>query len=258
MKAAVIQMDIEFGNPQINFEHVTDQIREACNNEADVIVLPELWTTGYDLEMLDQIGDPDGERTIEFISSLASTYHVNIIAGSVAVRKGKKVYNTMLVFDREGEVVKEYSKVHLFRLMNEEKYLTSGNEDGHFTIDDIPVAGFICYDIRFPEWIRKHALEGAKVLFVPAEWPKPRTEHWRNLLITRAIENQCYVVACNRIGKDPNNEFGGHSIIIDPWGEIVAEAEEEEMTLYADIAIDHLDEIRTRIPVYEDRRTDLY
>jgi omega-amidase len=258
MKVAVIQMDVEFGNPQINFEQVTDKIREACNEESDVILLPELWTTGYDLKMLDQIGDPNGEKTIEFISSLASTYHVNIIAGSVAVRKGKDVFNTMLVFDREGHVVKEYSKVHLFRLMNEEHYLSPGNEDGHFTIDDIPAAGFICYDIRFPEWIRKHALEGAKVLFVPAEWPKPRTEHWRNLLITRAIENQCYVVACNRIGKDPDNEFGGHSIIVNPWGEIISEAEEDEVTLYADIEIDELDEIRKRIPIYEDRRTDLY
>ncbi len=106
--------------------------------------------------------------------------------------------------------------------------------------------------------MRKHALEGAEILFVTAEWPKPRTEHWRNLLLKRAIENQCYVVACNRIGADPDNEFGGHSIIINPWGEIMAEAEETETILYADISIDELNEIRTRIPIYEDRRTDLY
>ncbi|WP_349410198.1 carbon-nitrogen family hydrolase [Pseudalkalibacillus sp. SCS-8] len=258
MKVAVIQMDIQFGNPQLNFEHVTKKIREACNEKADVIVLPELWTTGYDLKNLDDIGDPNGEKTIEFISSLAVTYHVNIIAGSVAVRKGNDVFNTMMVFDREGKMVKEYSKVHLFRLMNEEQYLTSGSDDGHFRIDDHPAAGFICYDIRFPEWMRKHALEGAKILFIPAEWPKPRNDHWRNLLITRAIENQCYVVACNRIGSDPANEFGGHSMVINPWGEIITEAEESETTLYADISIEELDEIRQRIPVYEDRRTDLY
>ncbi|MCF6136786.1 carbon-nitrogen family hydrolase [Pseudalkalibacillus berkeleyi] len=258
MKVAVIQMDIVYGNPQANFEHITSKIREACSDQTDVIVLPELWTTGYDLEMLDQIGDPNGEKTIEFISSLAISYHVNIVAGSVAVRKEKDVFNTMLVFDREGNVHKEYSKVHLFRLMNEEKYLKAGNDDGHFTIDDIPAAGFICYDIRFPEWIRKHALEGAKVLFVPAEWPKPRTEHWRNLLITRAIENQCYVVACNRVGSDPDNVFGGHSMIINPWGEILSEADEDETTIYANIQIEELNEFRKRIPIYEDRRTDLY
>ncbi|WP_261132474.1 carbon-nitrogen family hydrolase [Bacillus sp. Marseille-Q3570] len=258
MKVAVIQMDIEFGKPQVNFEKVTATIRDACNESADVIVLPEMWTTGYDLKRLDEIGDDEGKQTIEFISSLASTYRVNIIAGSVAERSEDSVYNTMIVFDREGEVVKKYSKVHLFRLMNEEKYLTAGNKDGHFEIDGVPSAGFICYDIRFPEWMRKHALEGAKVLFIPAEWPKPRTEHWRNLLITRAIENQCYVVACNRIGADPDNEFGGHSIIINPWGEIIAEADETETILFADISIDELNEIRTRIPIYEDRRTDLY
>ncbi|WLD94854.1 carbon-nitrogen family hydrolase [Alkalihalobacillus sp. AL-G] len=258
MKIAVIQMDIEFGKPQINFERVTNPIREACKDKADVIVLPELWTTGYALKMLDQIGDPNGEQVIEFISSLAETYHVNIIAGSIAKKTDKGIYNTMLVFDRNGEVIKEYSKTHLFRLMNEEKYLAAGNDDGHFMIDNAPVAGFICYDIRFPEWMRKHVLEGAKILFVPAEWPKPRTEHWRTLLMTRAIENQCFVVACNRIGSDPENEFGGHSMIIDPWGKIIQEAEEDETILYAELNLDELEEIRTRIPVFEDRRTDLY
>ena len=93
----------------------------------------------------------------------------------------------------------------------------------------------ICYDIRFPELARKLALGGAKILFVPAEWPHPRLHHWRTLLTARAIENQMYVIACNRTGQSGNDRFFGHSMIIDPWGEIIAEGDEEEVILMADI-----------------------
>jgi omega-amidase len=148
--------------------------------------------------------------------------------------------------------------VHLFRLMNEEKYLQPGEQMGSFSLDGIPCAGVICYDIRFPEWIRKHVVAGAQVLFVVAEWPMPRLAHWRHLLITRAIENQCYVIACNRVGSDPDNTFAGHSLIIDPWGEIVAEASPEEETLLAEIDLAQVSQIRKRIPIFSDRRPELY
>ncbi|TLS38302.1 carbon-nitrogen family hydrolase [Pseudalkalibacillus caeni] len=258
LKIALIQYDIVFGNPEKNFRNMESKIEETLENKPDIIVLPELWTTGYDLTRLDEIADKNGEKTRGFISALAKKHRVNIVAGSIAKQKEDKVTNTMLVFNRDGELVHEYSKVHLFRLMDEEKYLISGNTTGAFTLEDVPCAGFICYDIRFPEWIRLHAVEGAKVLFVPAEWPEPRTDHWRSLLISRAIENQCYVVACNRAGRDLANEFAGHSMIIGPWGEIIAESGLEETILYGEIEPEEVEKIRKKIPVFEDRRTDLY
>ena len=257
-RIAIVQMDIEFGNPEKNYKYVKEKIIEAALAHADIIVLPELWPTGYDLTRLDEIADKDGEKATAFISELAREYKVNIVAGSIPKETSAGVSNTMLVFNRSGELVKEYSKAHLFRLMNEEKYLVEGNEDGLFELEDALCAGVICYDIRFPEWIRTHMLNNTKVLYVVAEWPKPRIEHWRTLLISRAIENQCFVVACNRIGADPNNEFGGHSIIINPWGEVVEEAQEEEMILYGDVNIDEVDKVRSKIPVFTDRRPDLY
>jgi omega-amidase len=253
-------MDIHFGDPQANYEAVTEKIREAAQQSVDLIVLPELWTTGYDLENLDKTADLNGNKVKSVISSLAQTYHVNILAGSIAKRdEDGNIFNTSYVFGRDGNVIGEYSKAHLFRLMDEEKYLVQGNSEGLFHLEDtVPSAINICYDIRFPEWFRKHILLGAKLVIIPAEWPLPRKDHWRALLISRAIENQCFIIACNRSGSDPNNVFAGNSMIINPWGEVIAEASVEEQILYGEIDLETLDEYRDKIPVFEDRRIDLY
>ncbi|MFT8872222.1 MAG: carbon-nitrogen family hydrolase [Sporolactobacillus sp.] len=258
MKVALIQLDIAFGNPDQNYQHADSLIQQALRQSPDVIVLPELWTTGYDLTRLDTIADKNSERLSRFASALSAKYNVNLIAGSVACRSGGKVTNTLNVFDRSGSCTKTYSKVHLFRLMKEERYLAAGEKDGLFTIDGTPAAAFICYDIRFPEWLRKHVLLGAKVLFIPAEWPLARLDHWRTLLICRAIENQAFVVACNRSGSDPDNAFAGHSLIISPWGKIIAEAGETEDVLCGEMDLEDIELIRHRIPVFADRRPALY
>lgn len=259
LSIALLQFDIVFGDPKANRNKVETLIKQACNeNQLDILVLPELWTTGYDLTRLDDISDDNGMQTKAFISALARKYHVNIVAGSVAKRVESKVYNTIFVFNREGDRVGEYQKVHLFRLMNEEKYLTAGDKRGLFNIEGIPSAGVICYDIRFPEWIRQHTIAGAEIVFVPAEWPTPRIEHWRTLLRSRAIESQCYVVAVNRVGSDPDNQFGGHSMIVDPWGDVIVEGGDHEGILYGKIDPSKVNEIRKAIPIYEDRRPELY
>ncbi|OQP07749.1 carbon-nitrogen hydrolase [Geobacillus sp. 46C-IIa] len=254
IRIACLQLDIAFGDPQTNEQQAEKAVQSAANEGADIVVLPELWTTGYDLTRLDEIADDHAERTKAFASRLAQTYGVHFVAGSVAKKTAAGVTNTMIVADRSGQIVSEYSKLHLFQLMDEHLYLQPGNEPGLFSLDGLSCAGVICYDIRFPEWIRTHALAGAEVLFVVAEWPLPRLHHWRTLLMARAIENQCYVVACNRAGSDPNNVFAGHSLIVDPWGEIIAEADEKPGVLLADIDPALVKDVRARIPVFADRR----
>lgn len=258
MKISLIQLDISFGSPENNYKKVETLIAEAMDHQPDILVLPELWTTGYDLTRLEEIGDTDASHTSSFITGLAQKYQVNIIAGSVAKKSGQSITNTLLAFNREGKLVKEYSKAHLFRLMDEEKFLSEGTENGLFELENTPSAGLICYDIRFPEWVRTHMLNDTKVLFVVAEWPKARLDHWRALLISRAIENQCFVIACNRAGADPNNTFAGHSMIIGPWGEIITEGPEEEAIVSGKINIEDVDEVRNAIPVFSDRRPNLY
>ncbi len=258
IRFALLQMDIVFGEPDPNFKKAKQLIEKAMEKKPDVLVLPELWTTGYDLERLDQIADKDGLRTKAFFSELANHYSVNIIGGSVAIQKTDGVYNTLLAFNREGTCIKEYAKVHLFRLMREEQFLQPGKDESLFELEGLPASGMICYDIRFPEWLRVHALKGSGLFIVPAEWPTPRIDHWRTLLISRAIENQSFVVACNRVGRDPENAFGGHSLVISPWGEVLAEAAGDEEILISDIEPDTLADFRSRIPVFEDRRPKLY
>lgn len=258
LKVTCLQFDIEFGNPSSNKKKVESEMKKAIEHTPDVIVLPELWTTGYDLSRLNEIADVKGMDTITFISNLAKRYNVNIVAGSIAKKTETGIYNTMYIFNRQGDCVGEYSKAHLFKLMDEHLYLQSGNSKGDFALDKVSAAGLICYDIRFPEWIRTHTTNGAEIVFVVAQWPMPRLDHWRTLLKSRAIENQCYVVACNRSGSDPNNLFAGHSTIIDPWGEIIAEANEDQAILTATLDLTKVPTVRKQIPIFEDRRPDLY
>ncbi|QGQ96817.1 carbon-nitrogen family hydrolase [Paenibacillus psychroresistens] len=257
---SLLQMDIEIGEPDRNFANLTLMLSKAikADPKPDIIIFPEMWNTGYALEQIQQLADLEGERTKRFISQFCLEHDVNIIAGSIAEKKGDEVLNTVYVFNRQGELTADYSKIHLFRLMDEEKFLASGDQIGKIQIDEIPAGVMICYDIRFPELARKLALDGAKILFVPAEWPNPRLHHWRTLLMARAIENQMFVVACNRVGISGKAEFFGHSLIIDPWGEIIAEGSEEEEILTATLSMSDVDQVRARIPVFEDRRPEIY
>lgn len=255
---SIIQMDIAFGEPAINFSIAEEKMKEACQQPTDIIVLPELWTTGYDLTRLDEIADSQAKESILFLQKAAITYNVHIIGGSVANKKADGIYNTLLIINKSGELVHTYDKLHLFQLMDEHVYLKSGNATGMFELDNQSFAGMICYDIRFPEWIRAHTVKGAEVLFIVAEWPLPRLNHWKSLLIARAIENQCFIVACNRSGSDPNNVFAGHSMIIDPWGEVLVEAGENSEILAGAVDTAKVTEVRKTIPIFADRRQEFY
>ncbi|WP_219837701.1 carbon-nitrogen family hydrolase [Paenibacillus sp. R14(2021)] len=260
IQLALIQMHVDAGNPDANFERLQGKLIEAVQGtqKPDLIMLPEMWNTGYALEQIHEIADPEGERTKALLSEFARSHAVQIIGGSIAEKRGDAVYNTSYTFNEQGELTSEYSKIHLFRLMDEEKYLGAGVNLGKFEVAGAEAGTMICYDIRFPELARKLALEGAEVLFVPAEWPNPRMHHWRTLLNARAIENQMFVIACNRCGTSGTTSFFGHSMIIDPWGEIIAEAGEEETILRAEIDLSLVQAVRSKIPVFEDRRPSVY
>jgi omega-amidase len=251
-------MDIEFGNPKRNFQKADILIDQAMKQSPKVIVLPELWTTGYDLLNLPSISDDEAQETIDFLKSKAREHNVHFVGGSIANKQKDGIYNTLLVVNRQGNLVHQYSKLHLFQLMDEHLHLKSGKDEGIFTLENHLFAGQICYDIRFPEWIRSHVIQGAQAIFVVAEWPLPRLHHWKTLLTARAIENQCYIIACNCSGTNPDNVFAGHSLIIDPWGEIIAEAKEQEEILYGEIDLAKVQSVRKTIPIFEDRKPERY
>lgn len=262
MKIVAIQMKVALKQIEHNYANAEMWIRKAADCGADVAVLPEMWSGGFITADLDErLVDVDGQRVKAFLERLAGELKINIVGGSVATKKGADYYNTCYVADREGRIIADYDKAHLFSFAGEDKRYSSGDKQVTFALDGINCGIIICYEIRFPEWSRKQALAGTKVLFVPAEWPLPRVGHWRVLNQARAIENQIFVVAVNGCGeavKDQQN--AGNSMIIDPLGNLLADAgaEPEEKMISANVDLVELDKVRNNMTVFTDRRSDLY
>jgi omega-amidase len=258
MKIGVCQMEIVQGDQNVNRATAERMITEASNNGAKVVIIPEMWTSGYDFAQLDLHKELLEGTTYDFLSKLASVHKVWVVGGSLPIDFPEGVRNTSLTFDPKGNLRNIYSKVHLIGLMAEDQYLVPGTECNVFDIDGHLAAVEICYDIRFPELARTYAINGAKILFIPAEWPIQREDHWVSLLQARAIENQMYVVGVNTAGMNENDVFNGRSMIIDPWGKVVAEAGSEPTILYSDVDLDMVDSVRERMPVFQDRRPSVY
>jgi predicted amidohydrolase len=259
MKTALVQMDIVYGDVEANHAKARAFIDEGLSRGAELFVFPELWTTGYKLDEIKDMAESLEGMTIAMLSRIARENGVHIVAGSIPELSDGKIYNTACAIGKDGRIVGRYRKIHLIGLMAEDRYLSPGDEKCLFHIDSMAAGIIICYDLRFPELPRALALQGARILFVPAEWPSVRGNHWRMLNIARAIENQTFVIAVNRVGSDPDNAFFGHSLVVDPWGEIVVEGSEtKEELLIADIDPAFVDDIRQRVPVFQDRRPAFY
>lgn len=259
-RISLLQMDITFGDPEANYRNAECLIRRAAAapEKPDLLLLPELWDMAYDLERLDELADWQGERVQTWAGALARELDVTIAAGSIAEKRENGISNTAYTFDRRGSVISRYTKLHLFGPMGEDRYLTGGSSRELVRTEGLTAGIMICYDLRFPELARALVLDGVELLLVPAQWPKPRQQHWRTLAVARAIENQVYVAACNRVGGGGGQEFFGHSLIVDPWGEILAEGGEGEEIVTAQLDLHRIKEARERIPVFRDRRPDMY
>jgi predicted amidohydrolase len=209
------------------------------------------------LEQAKELASPLNGGTFVEVCTLAQQHKISIV-GSLLERRGLETSNSAAFVAPNGRVMGVYRKIHLFRLMQEDQYLQPGQSPLALDLPWGNTGLAICYDLRFPELFRRYAVDGAKLIIIPAEWPIERVEHWRVLLQARAIENQCYIVATNAAGQSGETTFGGHSMIVDPWGKIVVEAGEHPMLLNAEIELDTVDAVRRRIPVFEDRRPELY
>lgn len=260
MRIACIQMDMLPDEPDRNFMRAEALVRQAAEAERpDVVVLPETWNTGFVPGKIDgSLADDDGARTKRVFSALSRELNLNIVAGSVANRRVGKLYNTAYVFDRAGDCVAAYDKTHLFSPMGEDKAFTKGKSLRRFTLDGAQCAVIVCYDLRFPELIRTLALPGLDILFVVSQWPQSRAKHLAVLAEARAIENQLFLALCNSCGEAFGTRYGGRSALIGPWGETLAQAESAEETIAADADLSTLTKIRGSIPVFSDRRPELY
>lgn len=254
---SLAQMNIVAGDVRKNVQTAEAMVMEAAKRGSHVVVLPELWSTGYALSQSRELAVSLNTGIFAQVATWATQYKLCIV-GSMLEKRGMEVANSAPFFIPNGQARGVYRKIHLFRLMEEDRYLQPGTAP---LLMDMPwgaTAVAICYDLRFPELFRKYAVQGARLVIVPAEWPAERIEHWRALLIARAIENQCYMIACNTVGQSGTSIFGGHSMIVDPWGRVVIEVGETPSLATAEIETDLVDNVRNRIPVFNDRRPDVY
>lgn len=258
LNISLAQMRIALGDTRRNYGVMNDMAVEASRRGSHLLVLPELWSTGYALQQSRELATQLNSGMFTQVTTVAKQNNISIV-GSILEKRGLEVANSAAFFAPNGRMMGVYRKIHLFGLMDEDKWLQPGSAPLSIDLPWGTTSIAICYDLRFPELFRRYAVEGAKMIIIPAMWPIERIEHWRALLQARAIENQCYIVATNAAGETGDTVFGGHSMIVDPWGKIIIEGGEEgPMLLTAEIELGVVDEVRQKIPVFKDRRPDLY
>jgi len=253
--AASVQFNIGMGQVDANLGKALAGLRRAREKDARLAVLPEMWSTGYDYKRLASLAE-ETPRVLDALRQLSVELEM-VIVGSLPEKEGGTIYNTAWVVDR-GSIAGSYRKLHLFSTMGEDRFLGAGAGTLVVPTSVGRLGVAICYDLRFPELFRKLALEGAEILCLPAEWPKPRQEHWRTLLRARAIENQLFVAAANCCGLQGKLDFFGMSLLISPRGEILAEAGETETELTALFDFEEMATYRFQIPCFRDRRPEIY
>lgn len=235
MNVYCLQFDSEWNEKECNFESVSSMLNEHSIEERSLIVLPEMFATGFSLNpSLTTLNEP--EKTELFLSELALEKNSWVIGGMCQKSEIKdKAYNTAVTFNPLGKRISIYKKIHLIPVLNETKYHLPGQSIESITIDAFQVTPAICYDLRFPEIFRLGVKSGTDLFVVLGCWPKSRIEHWVTLLKARAIENQSYLIGVNRIGSDKKIKYGGRSMIISPTGEVLAGDNEDDGVIQATI-----------------------
>ncbi len=252
MKVAAIQHDIVWADREANLAFLERSVREAAANGARLIVLSEMFSTGFVVDR-DDIGEPEGGPSSQFLSRLATELGVTVCGSCPEVAAGDaRPYNSLVVAAPDGSLHR-YRKIHPFTYGGEDRHFRAGSEFLTVGIEGVRVSFFVCYDLRFADefWALAHDTD---MYVVPANWPASRREHWVALLRARAIENQAYVLGCNRVGSGGGLDYGGDSCIFDPLGNPLAEGGDTAAVLYADVDAGTVTATRTRFPFLQDRR----
>ena len=245
-----------------------EQLVKAHAGQADVAVLPEIFNSPYATSCFPVYAEEEGGESWRRMSALAKTAGMYLVAGSIPERDAAgHVYNTCFVFDREGRQIAKHRKVHLFDIdvrggqyFRESDTLTPGEAVTVFDTEFGKMGVCICYDIRFPEIFRMMADAGARLVFVPAAFNMTTgPAHWELTFRARALDNQMFLCGCSQ-ARDPEGGYvaWGHTILTDPWGEVLEQLDEKAGVLKAEIDLDRADDIRTQLPLLAHRRKELY
>jgi predicted amidohydrolase len=256
MRVAAIQHDIVWCDRDANFAHLAPLISGAASSGARLILLSETFSTGFATDR-DDLGEPEGGPSSQFLTQQARLHGV-WIGGSCpeipsdAIADDQRPYNTLVLAAPDGEEHR-YRKIHPFTYGGETKHFCAGDQFVTVDVEGLRVTLFVCYDLRFADEFWQLAND-TDVYLVPANWPEARRLPWTVLLQARAIENQAYVIGCNRVGTGNGLPYSGDSRIIDPLGEVLASAAQTESILLADISAERVAEVRDRFRFLQDRR----
>ncbi len=254
---SLAQLEWIFGDPDGNYLFADRSVRDAAENGSDLVLFPELWASGFDLGNAGKYASPIDQGWFEKMRSLAIHYKI-AVGGTLLEDSGGKYFNTFALYDHTGTCLGSYRKIHLFRMLEEDRYLKQGEK---IEVVETPWGKLglaICYDLRFPEVIREYCLQGAELILLSAEWPAKRIGHWEILLKARAIENQVFIAAVNKVGSSQGAPLGGTSMVLDPMGEVLVQGGDQAALLTAEIDLEKVQKTRHWMPVFDDRKPEAY
>ena len=246
-----IQTDILWEHKAANFDKVTGLVEHCQPSPGGLIVLPEMFATGFSMSAAVTAETTDGE-TCGYLSRLAKTTQCAVLGGVVLQQSDGTATNSAVFFDPIGVLRTIYAKQRPFSLSHEEQFYSAGSETVVFEQAGFHIAPLICYDLRFPELARQAVSRGADLLVYIASWPIKRAQHWVTLLQARAIENQAYVIGVNRMGSDPDFTYPGRSLVVDPHGVIIADAADREQVVTTVVDSDVVSNWRAQFPALKD------
>jgi predicted amidohydrolase len=256
MQIVACQMELAWEDKAATHERARRLLASATIEPGALIVLPEMFATGFSMNV-EAIVEPADGPTHTFLAELAREHRAYVVGGVVTRSPDGRGHNNAVVFGPDGTLIVRYAKMHPFSYGDETNHYQAGDSIELFDWGEFRVAPLVCYDLRFPELFRHAVRAGAEVLVVIANWPEAREAHWLALLTARAIENQAYVVGLNRVGSDPKLRYSGRSLILGPRGETLAAGGTSEQLLVADIEKQPLVEYRCQFPALADVRSDL-
>lgn len=248
------QVNITWEDKPANFSRVRCLLNKRRIAPGSLIVLPEMFATGFTMNAAD-VAEPINGPATAFLRQLA-TEHGSYVVGGLACQAGQNAFNEAICMAPSGECVARYAKLHPFNPGGESDHYSAGRHLTVFPCGNLKVAVFICYDLRFPEAFRAAVVQGAEAMVVIANWPRRRHSHWMTLLQARAIENQAYVIGVNRCGRDPKLDYSGGSVVFDPHGRKLALAGSRESIISANLDPKVLSQWRDEFPVLKDVRPD--
>jgi len=251
MKVHAVQLDCVWEDPLANRERVRRWLASAHYRPGDLIVLPEMFLTGFSLNTA-VTAQPADSGHVRFLAELAMEHRCAVLGGVVTAAADGNCYNEAVAYGPDGELLVRYQKRQPFSLGGETQVHAAGNQAAVFEWGGFQVAPLICYDLRFPELAREAVNLGADLLIYMASWPIARVQHWLTLLQARAIENQAYVVGVNRCGRDPQFSYPGRSVVVDPHGVIIADAADREGVLSSTCELAVVREWRAAFPALRD------